>query len=94
MVGTTQKGYVDTGFIVETAFPQMYIERFVDLAPFPGMSGDELGNKAFGWSGECLAIVLFETDGYWFVITQEGFTGYTMADHPYTTPYQDPLLYY
>ena len=35
MVGTTQKGYVDTGFIVETAFPLMYIERFVDLALFP-----------------------------------------------------------
>ncbi|MBR3281628.1 MAG: hypothetical protein IKI57_07350 [Clostridia bacterium] len=70
-------GYVTTGFIVETYYPLIYIgETPVYLSPKPGMTPEEFGYGACGMRYEEIAIVLFEQDGYYFVVTEEGFNGF------------------
>ena len=75
--GDGEKGYVTTGFIAETYYPLIYIgETPVYLSPRPGMTPEEFGYGACGMRYEEVAIVLFEQDGYLFVVTEEGFNGF------------------
>ena len=75
-------GYVTTGFIVETYYPMIYLatDARVYFSPVPGLTAADFGYGACGLRWDERAIILFEQDGYLFLITEAGYAGYVKAD--------------
>lgn len=88
--GDGEKGYVITGFIVETSYPMIYIAKDAQqyLSPFPLMTPSDFGYGACGLRWDERALILFEIGNYYFIVTEEGFSGYIEANSPYISIYE------
>ena len=88
--GDGEKGYVTTGFIAETSYPMIYIAKDAQqyLSPFPLMTPSDFGYGACGLRWDERALILFEIGNYYFIVTEEGFSGYIEANSPYISIYE------
>ena len=81
--GEGQKGKVTTGFIIATEYPILYLSSIgVYLSPISGLKPTDLGYGAGGLRWEERAIVLYAEDEYLYIVTEEGFSGFTNALSP------------
>ena len=83
-------GKVSTGFIVPCYYPIIYTDaEGVWLSPVPGLTPSDYAYGACGLRWEEKAIILFEQDGYLFIVTEEGFGGYILKDNPHISIYSE-----
>lgn len=74
-------GLVTTGFIVQTQYPLIIIDSVGCFLSYKtGLDANDFGYGACGQRWEEIAIILFEKDGYFFIITEEGFSGFVKND--------------
>ncbi len=83
-----QKGKVTIGFIAPTNYPIIWIDEVgCFLSPTPGLTPSDFGYGACGQRYEEKAIIILETDDYFFIVTDEGFSGYILKNDPHISLY-------
>ncbi|MBR6252989.1 MAG: hypothetical protein IKR04_04030 [Clostridia bacterium] len=77
-------GKVTVGFIGTTCYPILWIDREgCFLSPMTGLQPTDFYYGACGQRWEERAIVLIEDGDYFFIVTDEGFSGYVRKDNPH-----------
>ena len=85
--GTT--GKVTTAFIVAINYPLIYLDEVgCFLSPMPHLTASDYGYGACGQRYSEAALILFESEGYFFIVTEEGYCGFISAEDPHF------ILYY
>lgn len=83
-----QKGRVTIGFIVPSNYPIIWLDEVgCFISPTPGLTSSDFGYGACGQRYEERAIILFEEEGYFFIVTDEGFSGYILKNDPHISLY-------
>ena len=75
-------GYVATQYLVYAKKHIWLGQSGVALSPRPGMTNFDFGYAAGGMRTNEEAIVLYEDYDYWYVVTEDGFSGYLSKYDP------------
>lgn len=81
-------GKVTVGFLGITHYPMLWLDKEgCFLAPVPGLEPKDFTYGACGQRWEEKAIVLLEDGDFFFIVTEEGFSGYLRKDDPHLQLY-------
>ena len=87
-----QKGKVTIGFIMPITYPMLWLDEIgCYLSPQIGLDSTSFGYGACGQRYEERALILFESDGYYFIVTDEGYSGFISVDDPHIALYTDQV---
>ena len=77
-------GKVTVGFLGLTNYPMLWVDKEgCFLSPVPGLEPSNFCYGACGQRWEEKAIVILEDGDYFFIVTDEGFSGYVRKDDPH-----------
>lgn len=77
-------GKVTVGFLGNTCYPMLWLDKEgCYLSPITGLTPNDFYYGACGLRWEERAIVLIEDGEYFFIVTDEGFSGYVRKDDPH-----------
>ena len=82
-------GKVTIGFLGLTHYPMLWLDKEgCFLAPTPGLEPKDFCYGACGQRWEERAIVILEDADFFFIVTDEGFSGYVRKDDPHLHLYE------
>ena len=83
-------GKVTTAFIVAVYYPLIYLDEVgCFLSPMPHLTASDYGYGACGQRYSEVALILFESEGYFFIVTEEGYCGFISAEDPHISLYAE-----
>ena len=91
--GKEKEGKFKTGVIVVSEYPLIIFDDVGwPLAMRPGLKKGDFGSASGGRARNTLAIILYETDGYYYVKTSDGLSGFVPADNTHISVYEEQLI--
>ena len=87
-----QSGKVTVGFLAPSYYPILWFDEVgCYMSPTPGLTSSDYAYGACGMRYEERVIILMEEDDYWFVVTEEGYSGYVYKFDPHIQLYVDQV---